>query len=1263
MKRSIAIIIVAVLLCVSLATVFVACNDDKEPSITGKYYFANPDGTLDTLNYIELNDDGTWAFSDGTQGTYEAIDNNIVFLVNNIDEYDGVYSDGVLVMSKRGVRHGVFAKQGATIDPDLLTGGMLTVTFDTKGGNALDPVSVAYGDVINGLKTPVKSGFIFDGWYKDDACTQAWNVLSDIVTKSMTLYAKWSDNGAIIGIDNVINDGDNFYVVVDENTDRILLENAVQIKGDATWKLFYDVYGTQEITTKIATGPSGYLQSGANEFYIITYVGDPENPITHTYFLTVYKQYLVDVVFAVSDLPGNQVLPAYTIQMLSGEPIAPENIPSEDIFPGITITDWRLEPNRPVEGDEDYEDFEPTLWDFDDMVEGDLTLYAEYTPNEFTAHLDANGGQVQATAPVTFLNEYTLPVPTLEGHTFVGWYFNNEQFTDAEGKNVEARLAIGEQYGPYVNGWPLPFDEKLEAYWTINNADTYTTRVLVNNVYAGTVSGEGNYNYGEEVTLTAYTNPGYTWVGWYDRDSKVSSDEEYTFLATGEREIYTAKWSKIDVSNSVNASSVNGGTVGYDNSVSYKVGDKVTLVAQHASNSYAFAGWYDEYDMSVLSYDLEYEVELTENDYHYYARWIPCSATFTNSNSSAGTITVLGGAVLGKTTSAVAVPNHGYTFLGWYSGDTPVTSSLVCEVNVINSISATTYEARWSNSLPLSVERNNTSAGSISVVGKGEIGSTATLLAKNNDGYLFTGWYVGADKVSTELAYTFAVDATNQSNTYTANWISNPIDIRNADYSAGSILTFGDYVLGKNVTVTAMPNPGYTFIGWYKNDETTPVSTTFELTFVATDVATIYEARWMTTTVNVISNNSYAGITAPIDASLYNSNQTLSAISNPGYVWEGWFNYVDGSDNDIKITSDFEKEITIGQYYTTYIAKWVDAPEIDVNMVGAGSVELLNSEVIGKQATLKATTNMGYKFIGWFDTNDLENALSTNESYTFELTKDACEVEYIAVWRHVELTLQAGEGGSLLGSFTATFDFNAGDDREPVEQLISVGGSIIYPAIPNNPGHFFKGWYEDQACTTLYDFSKEITSDITLYAGWQPYYEHDTMRFNEWFTVTAYEKNGTMEEYYAFYAYEDCTVTFEAQDYLNKSVYILDSNYGILAENSGYYNVSTVSTKVLAGRVYFVRVCGNSVEGQVQIRLTMNVNVECGICPEANKVNTVTQEVEMGTYAAIQVAIEEGYRFVGWYLNGMTISLSNEFNYFMLEEDTTLVARFERIEE
>lgn len=76
-----------------------------------------------------------------------------------------------------------------------------TVSFQMNGHGAQvapQPGIVSGGRVSEPPK-PSTSGYRFDGWYIDSACTIQWSFGVDTVTKDLTLYAKWtstSDDGA-----------------------------------------------------------------------------------------------------------------------------------------------------------------------------------------------------------------------------------------------------------------------------------------------------------------------------------------------------------------------------------------------------------------------------------------------------------------------------------------------------------------------------------------------------------------------------------------------------------------------------------------------------------------------------------------------------------------------------------------------------------------------------------------------------------------------------------------------------------------------------------------------------------------------------------------------------------------------------------------------------------------------------------------------------------------------------------------------------------
>ncbi|MBE7049880.1 MAG: hypothetical protein E7394_03810, partial [Ruminococcaceae bacterium] len=76
-----------------------------------------------------------------------------------------------------------------------------TVTFDSKGGSKVEPVTgqyYAYG--VAEFEDPVRSGYKFDGWYKDEQYSEKFVFINntndvmggyDRVYEDITLYAKW----------------------------------------------------------------------------------------------------------------------------------------------------------------------------------------------------------------------------------------------------------------------------------------------------------------------------------------------------------------------------------------------------------------------------------------------------------------------------------------------------------------------------------------------------------------------------------------------------------------------------------------------------------------------------------------------------------------------------------------------------------------------------------------------------------------------------------------------------------------------------------------------------------------------------------------------------------------------------------------------------------------------------------------------------------------------------------------------------------------
>jgi uncharacterized repeat protein (TIGR02543 family) len=67
-----------------------------------------------------------------------------------------------------------------------------TVTFNSKGGSAVDLQRVEHGGKVTRPTAPRRTGYTFGGWYKEYWCTDDWVFDTDMVTSDVTIYAKWT---------------------------------------------------------------------------------------------------------------------------------------------------------------------------------------------------------------------------------------------------------------------------------------------------------------------------------------------------------------------------------------------------------------------------------------------------------------------------------------------------------------------------------------------------------------------------------------------------------------------------------------------------------------------------------------------------------------------------------------------------------------------------------------------------------------------------------------------------------------------------------------------------------------------------------------------------------------------------------------------------------------------------------------------------------------------------------------------------------------
>jgi len=66
-----------------------------------------------------------------------------------------------------------------------------SITFDTDGGSAVEPIYGTAGSTITAPSAPTRTGYDFGGWYADAELTAAY-VFGTMSAENITVYAKWS---------------------------------------------------------------------------------------------------------------------------------------------------------------------------------------------------------------------------------------------------------------------------------------------------------------------------------------------------------------------------------------------------------------------------------------------------------------------------------------------------------------------------------------------------------------------------------------------------------------------------------------------------------------------------------------------------------------------------------------------------------------------------------------------------------------------------------------------------------------------------------------------------------------------------------------------------------------------------------------------------------------------------------------------------------------------------------------------------------------
>ena len=454
------------------------------------------------------------------------------------------------------------------------------------------------------------------------------------------------------------------------------------------------------------------------------------------------------------------------------------------------------------------------------------------------------------------------------------------------------------------------------------------------------------------------------------------------------------------------ANPTNGGTV--TGGGIYAQGSTCTLLAT-ANSGYSFVRWTK--NGTQVSTNPTYSFTVTGNAAyvaHFEQNPTTYTVTATASPTGSGFVEGQGTYVQGSTCTLSATPNGNYSFEKWVKDGTQVSTNPTYSFTVTSNANCTAY---FVPTYTITATANPTTGGSVTGGGTYAQGSTCILHATPNNGYSFVNWTKNGVQVSTNLDYNFTVTG---SEAFVANFERDPVEYTitvNADPAAGGTVSGGGtYTEGSTCVISAMPNTGYVFERWTRNDIVVSTNPTHTITV----------ERNATFVAHFTQNTNQATITAmadPVEGGSVSGGGTyelgatctLNAVAATDYEFVKWSK--DGST--VSTETSFSFPVTSNAVYVAHFNKLVNNYTVSVSLEpsqSAGSVIGAGTYEEGASCTLIAIANPTYSFVSWTENGAV---VSTDDHFTFTVERNRSLVAVFSQGLFYTITASAEPNGTI----------------------------------------------------------------------------------------------------------------------------------------------------------------------------------------------------------------------------------------------------------
>jgi len=469
---------------------------------------------------------------------------------------------------------------------------------------------------------------------------------------------------------------------------------------------------------------------------------------------------------------------------------------------------------------------------------------------------------------------------------------------------------------------------------------------------------------------------------------------------------------------------------------------------------------------------------------------------------------------IGDTIRVVATPRPYYQFTGWSNGQTSDTLRIVASGD-------TTLTAYFAPRVCyVSAVSNDSRMGHVLGGGSCAYGDSLLLIAivNDTDRFVFQQWSNGRMEDSIWIKPTESTTITAQFalRTYALNVVPN-------DSTWGVTEGSGVYEYGTVVTIYAVPNARFEFLGWANGDprQVTQITVTCDSTVQAVFDHIKYK-------VTAVADDPIKGITSGDGKCIYGDSILVRAQvrDTVKYIFKGWANGQTADSLWVKPQADtvvtalfamrpYEVKVVannadwgvvsgsgIYDYGTAVLLSAVPNEHYDwVAWDNSRKDSVMRFHLTGDTTIMAQFTphrykvfgasmdqHMGYVAPGYAEVSYGESVTlyahpTDSARFWFEKWSTGVTVPSLVVTPSSDTTLMTYWRPIHTVSFSSIIG-------EPVsEQKIVNGFLATEPQTPQQEPYKFMGWYTTEECKTLFDFNGPVVHDTTLYASWVIYTE------------------------------------------------------------------------------------------------------------------------------------------------------------------------------